>query len=290
MVALLLAIPVFYTFFPIPEGSFLKPFDLGILLLSVFLVQGWWANPLILFSGNPAAWTLTVEALFYAVHPWVSRLFVRRSWGFALVLAALAVICAFGYRTGVILWPESWLVQVPLPLTRLPEFILGMALAWAMREGLRLNWHPVIGIVILASVIAGIGLGSPSPLGIFITSYGNEILTIAIGIMIVTLSSATLRGRRSWFAHKWQVSLGEWSFSFYLIHATIVYLALRVFGYQEPSWRNLGWFGAILAMDLVLAWLLHSGVERPLERRMRKWKDKRDSRKEAGAVVNLTRD
>lgn len=107
MVALMLAIPVFYTFSTIPEGSFLKPFDLGILLLSVVLIQGWWANPVILFSGNPAAWTLTVEALFYALHPWISRILLPLSRYGALVLAAAAIAWAFAYRAGVLYWPES---------------------------------------------------------------------------------------------------------------------------------------------------------------------------------------
>ncbi len=284
MVALLLAVAVFYTLGPIPEGSFLKPFDAGVLLLSVLLLQGWSANPAILFSGNPAAWTLTVEALFYALHPWISRVLTPLAKRGALWLAFAAIVWAFAYRLGVILWPESWLAAVPMPITRVPEFVLGMALAWAMRSGWRPAISPWLGMAALAAVVSGIVLAPLSPWLARFALLGNEFFTVAVGLAIVAMTVHTLNGRRFLFESRWQVKLGEWSFAFYLVHATVIYLALRVFGYQEPSWQNLSWFGIILVVDIVLAWALHAGVERPVERRMRKWKDARDARKATAAA------
>lgn len=52
-VALLLAIPVFYSFAPDPAEWWVKSFSIGILLLSVLLIQGWFSDPAIMFSGNP---------------------------------------------------------------------------------------------------------------------------------------------------------------------------------------------------------------------------------------------
>lgn len=276
IVALAFAIPVFYTLAPIPDGSFLKPLDLGILLLSVVLLQGWSANPAILFSGNPAAWTLTVEALFYGLHPWISRLLTPLAKRGALLVALGALAWAFAYRAGVLAWPESWLVHVPMPITRVPEFLLGMALAWAMRSGWRPRIHPTIGIAALVVAVGLIILPRKFPELWGPAYFGNELFTIACGIAIVALAASTLNGRRSWFEQRWQVKLGEWSFAFYLVHATVIYLALRIFGFHEPSWRNLVWFVLVFAVDLLLAWALHRFVERPLERRMRKWKDVRD--------------
>ena len=278
MVALLIAIPVFYSLTPIAAGSFVKPFDLGVLLLSVVLLQGWSANPAILFSGNPAAWTLTVEALFYAMHPWISRALVRIGKRGALLLAAAAIAWAFVYRVGVLLWPESWLALVPMPITRVPEFLLGIALAWAMRAG----WTPRIpvlgGIAALAAALLVIVYGTLRPSASFVLNFGNELFLVAVGIAIVALASAAMRGRISAFASRWQVKLGEWSFAFYLVHATMIYLALRLFGLQTPSWANLGWFAVLLAINILLAWALHRWVEHPVERRMRRWKDARDAR------------
>lgn len=292
MVALVLAIPVFYSLAPIAQGSFLKPFDLGILLLSVILIQAWWSNPTILFSGNPAAWTLTCEAFFYALHPWILRVllpFARRG---ALVLAGAVVAYAFAYRIAAVAWPESWLVAVPLPVQRVPEFVLGMALAWAMRSGWRPRIHPLIGVGSLGAVIALLLISNryfgEIPVLRMLPALTNEFFTIACALAIVALAAHALKGRRSIFDSKLQVKLGEWSFAFYLVHATFIYIALRIFGYQEASWSNLAWFAGLLVVDLIAAWALHSFVERPAERRMRRWKDRRDQVRLVGASVETS--
>ena len=281
MVALLVAIPVFYTLWTIPEGSFIKPFDFGVILLSVVLLQAWSTNPAIVFSGNPAAWTLTCEAFFYALHPWISRVLVPLARRGALLIAVGAIVFAFSYRAAVVLSPESWLAAVPIPVQRLPEFILGMALAWAMRSGWRPRIHPLIGIAALGGVIllvlASYRFFGETRVLHYIPSFTNEIFTVACGLAIIALASHTLSGRRSLFASRWQVRLGEWSFAFYLIHATFIYLFVTIFGIQQPSWANLGWFAVLLAIDLAAAWALHAFVERPTEKRMRRWKDRRDA-------------
>lgn len=287
MVALLLAIPIFYTWGTIPEGSFLKPFDLGILLLSVVLLQAWSTNPIVIFSGNPAAWTLTCEAFFYALHPWISRVLVPLARRGALFAAVGVVVFAFCYRAAVVLSPESWLASVPLPVQRLPEFVLGMGLAWAMRSGWRPRIHPLIGIAALGSVIvlvlASYRFFGETRVLHYIPAFTNEIFTVACGLAIVALASHTLNGRRSLFASRWQVRLGEWSFAFYLVHATFIYLFVLIFGIQQPSWANIGWFVVLLVIDIAAAWALHAFVERPAEKRMRRWKDRRDAARLASA-------
>lgn len=278
MVALLFAIPVFY-FIGFGQSTpwfELKSFDVGILLLSVVLLQGWWSNPVIFFSGNPAAWTLTFEAFFYALHPWVSRLLGRWSTRGALIFASAIVVWVFGYRAGVLLWPASWLAFVPGPVVRLPEFLLGMALAWALRSGWRPRLHPIIGVALLPLTLIGVAGAVVVPAAHKLAYFNNELFTVAVGVALVSLTSWKLRGRSSFFESPLQVRLGEWSFAFYLVHATVIYLMLRVLGPQAPSWRNMAWMLGVLAIDLVLAWALHSFVERPVERRMRRWKDRRD--------------
>ena len=280
-VALILAIPVFYTFATIPPDSFLKPVDPGILALSFVVLQGWWLTPIILFSGNPAAWTLTCEAFFYALHPYVSKVLVPTARRGALLIAGAVVLIAFGYRALAFGSPDAWFSAISLPIVRLPEFVLGMALAWAMRSGWRLRIHPAIGVGSMAAVILAIVLTSKYFVGLpvlsLIPAFGNELFTVACALAIVSIAQYTLEGRRSGFETKLQVKLGEWSFAFYLVHATFIYLAVRIFGTQEPSWANLGWFALLLAVDLTAAWALHHFIERPFERRMRRWKDRKDA-------------
>lgn len=274
-VAMLLALPVFYTLGNIQEGSFLKPVDIGILLVSFVLLQGWSSNPAVLFSGNPAAWTLSVEALFYAIHPWVAKVLIPLARGGVMIFIAVVLAWSFGYRTAVVLAPESWIASVPMPITRVPEFLLGMGLAWAIRLGWRPRVHPLLGISAIGVVVLGIVVATVKPGIWLIAAYGNELFTVAVGLMLIALAVHALSGKRSLFESRWQVKLGEWSFSFYLVHATMIYVALRIFGYQEARWGNLVWFAALFIVDLCLAWVLYHLVESPVERRLRHWKDKR---------------
>ena len=58
VVALLVAIPVFYSVTsatPDPSRFWVKPFAVVPLLLSLVLLQSWFKEPSIRFSGNPAA-------------------------------------------------------------------------------------------------------------------------------------------------------------------------------------------------------------------------------------------
>ena len=280
-VALLLAIPVFYTLQEIPPGSFLKPFDPAILSLSVVLIQGWWLVPVILFSGNPAAWTLTCEAFFYALHPWISKVLVPWGRRVALVIAGGVILWVFAYRALVLSSPGAWFAQLPVPIEKLPEFVIGMALAWAIRSGWRARIHPAVGVGSLVVVVLAIALtakyAADIPVLSLIPEFGNELFTVACALAIVAIAQHMLDGKRSGLETRLQVKLGEWSFAFYLVHATFIYLAVRIFGTQAPSWLNLGWFVVLLAVDLVAAWALHHFIERPFERRMRRWKDRRDA-------------
>lgn len=282
LVALLLAVPVFYAVSPDPAEWWVKPLSIGVLLLSVVLLQGWSNDPTILFSGNPAAWTLTCEAFFYALHPYISRILTPlRSRG-ALVFIATTVVVLFVYRALAVAFPEAWFSGLPLPLVRVTEFAIGMGLAWAVRCGWRPTLPSWFGVgAMVASVLvvcAALWLSPISAVARVVAAFGNEIVTIGCAVAVLAIAVKTLRGARSLLAHPVAVKLGEWSFTFYLVHATIIYTVLSVLGPRPESWLNLLWFAALFVPSLIAAALLHRWVERPIEKRMRRWKDRRDSR------------
>lgn len=284
-VALLLAIPVFYSLQPNPEQSWIMPVSIGILALSFVLIQGWFSDSAILFSGNPAAWTLTCEAFFYALHPYISKVLNRLRLRGSLIFVLATVMIAFGYRGAAVTWPGSIFAEVPLPIVRLMEFAIGMGLAWAFRCG----WRPRVSVTLaIGALIGGLGAITSVPIffpgsriAVFLTQFSNELVTVACALTVVALASRTLAGRRSFFASRVQVRLGEWSYTFYLIHATIVYTALAWLGPQSASWLNLIWFLLLLALAIALAAALHYAVEKPVETRLRAWKDARSGAKSA---------
>jgi peptidoglycan/LPS O-acetylase OafA/YrhL len=276
---------VFYSLQPNPEQPWIKVASIGILALSFVLIQGWFSDPAILFSGNPAAWTLTCEAFFYALHPYISKLLNRLRVRGSLIFVVVTVTIAFGYRGGAVTWPGGAFADIPLPIVRLTEFAIGMGLAWAFRCG----WRPRVSVTLaLGFLLGGLGAITAVPLffpgsrvAVFLSDFSNELVTVACALTVVALASRTLAGRRSFFASRVQVRLGEWSYTFYLVHATIVYLALAWLGPQPAQWLNVLWFLLILALAIALAAALHYAVEKPVETRLRAWKDARSRAKSA---------
>ena len=287
--ALLLAIPVFYSTNPDPSQWWVKPLSIGTLLLSVLLIQGWSTDATILFSGNPAAWTLTCEAFFYALHPLLHRLFVRLRARGALIATGAVILLAFGYRIAVIVAPDAWFAHLPLPVVRLSEFVIGIGIARAMLAGWRprvppLGYYLAGGFALVWLVLASkFGFNDPVSIGLLRTA--NEWIIVLFTLTIAAVAARDLRGGGSLLRTPWLVKLGEWSFCFYLVHATVMYVFLTVFGSQPTSWSNLGWHVAVFTVALVGSWVLHSFVERPSERRMRRWWDVRELKRQRPARV-----
>ncbi len=277
-VALLVAIPVFYSFAPDPADWWVKPVNVGILLLSVVLLQGWSRDPVILFSGNPAAWTLTCEAFFYALHPAINRVLRTLGKRGALIAAAAVIVVAFVYRIALIVWPQV-IPELPWPIVRLVEFVLGMTLAQAFLRGWRFTLPPWITYVSAAMLVIWLTL-SPRWFGesAFVSavlSLANELIIVLCAVMIAAVAARDMRGGRSLLRSRINVWLGDLSYSFYLVHATIIYAILSIVGAQPGSWLNLGWYAACLALAIGGACLLHYFVEKPMERRIRGWWDRR---------------
>lgn len=279
LLALAIAIPVFYRLTVSPEQWWIKPLDWGILLLSVLVIQGWWLAPNILFSGNPAAWTLTVEAFFYALHPLFVRGVARLSQRGALIAGGVVFALAVTLRGGAIFAPDL-LGHIPEPIMHLPSFVLGMLLAWAYRQGWRLRMPVLIpaGALITWLLISALAAREPGRIAL-VASFTPEIVAILCALIIAAAATADLEGKRGINTWRPFVALGEWSFAFYLIHATLIYIAMEVFGPQyDSSPRTILWCALLLTASILAAWLMHRFVERPLERKLRSWQDRRIAR------------
>lgn len=273
MVALLLAIPVFYSFNPDPAQWWVKPVDVGVLLLSVPLIQGWWLAPAILFSGNPAAWTLTCEFFFYSLHPVIQRVFVKSSIPVIFLAICGLFLAVTLVKAGCLVSGGLGCVELPLPVSRLPEFILGMGVGILAGRGVLLRINPWLPISVLGALFLGLAFGSqlgiPAPLLALTNNFSNELTLFLMVLIIAGIARRDIEKLPTVFSPPWMVKLGEVSFTFYLVHATVMYVFVNVFGQLEISWRNLTWYPIVLAAGLMLAFLLHHFVEKPFERRIR---------------------
>lgn len=234
------------------------------LLPSVVLVQAWFPDAGVHFAGNSVGWSLSVEALFYVGFPFV--LVALRRLGRAGLWAVLTVAVVLAASLPVWIAPQSydglayWFAYV-FPITRVPEFVAGMACALLVRSGLRVPiplWLPL--------VVSAACMFMANWLPISLHTVGATIVPFVV--LIAAAAEGDRSGRGSVFAHPVLVRAGDCSFAFYLVHLLVIRTAWAV----NERTVNLDWWvvgvGALLA-TIVASWFAHRWIEVPLERRWR---------------------
>jgi peptidoglycan/LPS O-acetylase OafA/YrhL len=238
------------------------------ILPSVAALQAFFPDEQVHFGGNTVGWSLSAEVFFYAAFPLLVVLMRIRP--VRVLLLAVALLAVFVVPA---LLPGSgetsvgyWVIYV-FPLQRLAEFVLGIGLARAMRGGWRMP--------ITLPVAAAIALVAYLLVDIAPVSFGYVAVTVVPLLILVGSAAQTDIDRTPSFArHPALIRLGEWSYSFYLVHLivirTVVELARRA---GVPVTDNVAAAGLTLIVCLPLAVaaaaVLHHAVEAPLERRLR---------------------
>jgi peptidoglycan/LPS O-acetylase OafA/YrhL len=235
-------------------------------LPSFGLVQAWFPQATVHYGGNGPGWSLACEAVFYAVLPFLIAPLSRRSNAFlwyAIVVSVLASCAA-----ALVLHPSAdtgwryWVLYL-LPPVRLVEFVAGVCLGLVMRRGWRspvpLRW--VLAGTACVYVAAGWAPMALLPAALMFLPY---LATIA------TAATADVTGARSPLRRPTLVRLGDWSFAFYLVQQTVMFVVV------SGATHLPGVFAARVSLTVVAfvtcvagAGVLHVLVERPLERRLR---------------------
>jgi len=272
-VALIAAVFVFYRFDPPDNMPWIKPVSMTVIVLSVFLLHGWSNDPNILYGGNPASWTLSVEAFFYAYFPFVQRATAKLKVAGGLILCAAVILIGGAYRLALFHWKDVVPV-LPQPVLHSVAFLFGVGLAISLRSG----WKPRVPVW-FAFLVTGGGLfllwyskSHPAevPFAITMGLCQKEVLTLLYGFLIFAVAARDTRGGRSVLRSKPMVALGQWSYAFYLVHATILYAIKEYHGVAGPiGWSNLTWYAGVCALSILASWLLYKFVEHPLERKLR---------------------
>lgn len=250
------------------------------LISSVFLVQTWFPQVTPTLPGNEVTWTLSVELLFYALFPLLGRIAVRLRTRF---LAVATVLGLMG------MWAVDWFATAHYspshagwvmrnPVVYLPEFVLGMTLALAIKRGWRLPLRPVVPVALLIAYVYGyyqgrarLSAGTVAQLDFTV----RPIIAILAALIILAFVQREVRGLHGILNTKPLVMLGLWSYCFYLIHHSISRLATYTWG-RMPD--NNAVLFTLLGMGVVvnvLAWALFTFVEEPAEKWWRKHTPKR---------------
>ena len=165
------------------------------------------------------------------------------------------------------------------PLERLWEFFLGMALAHLLRAGVRFHLPAWSTYVMISGVIAFYWLLNSryhDQSGPFISSlrtFTPVILALAYTVMIGICASADIEGHYSPLTHRFLVTGGEWSYAFYLVHATVLYSFKNFTGLIPWGVWTIPVWCVVFIIALAAAGGLHLLIEKPLERRLRRWGD-----------------
>jgi peptidoglycan/LPS O-acetylase OafA/YrhL len=200
-------------------------FDFGLgLILTPLLLQGW--HPLLTNFWNTPAWTMSTEAFFYLLFPWLitrrrprqgrTILFILCAvWLSSLVLPALYMhfnpdgdAHPDRYSTGV------WMRALKfMPLQHLPSFLFGMALGF-LNEKIRPESRKRLaaGLIAFASLYLVLCVGDRLP---YVMMHDGLLMPLFAGVILCLAG----RNRIAWFFGLLPfIAIGEASYCLYLLH------------------------------------------------------------------------
>ncbi|TBO32416.1 acyltransferase [Aquabacterium lacunae] len=238
-------------------------------LSNLLLLQSWVPDSTVYFSLNGPTWSLSNEAFFYLAFLWLvhwpDRL--RHVLTLALLTVVLtgAVCMHFWFSDAKVAGAYTlahWLFYV-FPAFRLLEFLVGMWLHDLWRQGW-LNWRmPAWAAFVLLGACMLFGQQVPEPF-----RYSLFYLPAAVCLLVAHLGQVRTRWHAFLSSDVLQ-ALGKASFAFYVVHMAVVRQVIKAFPWVESTaWIEVP---LLLVLCCMVAWLVHRGVERPVEQAARRW-------------------
>jgi peptidoglycan/LPS O-acetylase OafA/YrhL len=231
------------------------------LVAQLLLLTGWFPFASINQPWNGPAWSISCEAFFYALFPWLLRKLGSKT------LSNVALMCASAW-----ILQGIWIVSVAhclpigragfvisqFPLTHLTEFVMGIGCALFFihvrstgRSSHRFGFALVSTALLAIALLAAFHLVKPA--------YYLESPFFAVLILGLALLERPVLGLLN---TRPLVVLGEASFSLYLIHVPLAHLA-HIAGLH----RDNGWVALLVAVGLSVLVFRH--FEEPMRKRIR---------------------
>jgi peptidoglycan/LPS O-acetylase OafA/YrhL len=251
------------------------------LIVVLLLVQSW--NWSIANAVNGPAWSLSAEAFFYAIFPWVAervrRLGTRNlvrvaalAWVSAVVVAlALDVtLLPVARRTSTMMAISNLLTPETNPAIRSLEFVFGVACGCLFLRLLReqrierSRRGDLVAVVSAAGIVAAYAALPPRQVvhnGLLAPLYMALIFSAAMEAPLV----------RALFGNRLMVLLGEASYAFYLLHTPMMWgyasLARRA---MVPAPDSVSGFTLRTAAIVVVSCAVFLLFEQPARRAIRR--------------------
>ncbi len=216
-------------------------------LAHALLVQAFIPGFAYVLGFNAVAWSVSCEAFFYALFPWLRQ--GRRALYTALAGAALYIAVAASFQGELDAYFPGFLWY--FPPARLYQFAAGIALAYVgvpMRGTL---WE-------LASAALAAALLFPvvQPAPFLESAYFTVASALLIGVFAHEAGAVS-----RWLRHPWMVLLGESSYALYLWHHMLMLEARNA-----APWQGALIIAAIVALSVASFLLIESPARSWLSR------------------------
>jgi peptidoglycan/LPS O-acetylase OafA/YrhL len=184
----------------------------GPLLVLLFL-QTWW--PPFATIWNYPAWSLSVEALFYALFPWLARAIERCPRGVAFAIVYALVVVSYESRIAALGAADPVTRTLfALPVFHLPMFMFGMVLGRQFLFGRQVG--PAAHGALFATGVAALAL-------LFSFNALMPSWMKGEGVLVLIFSLVIFGGARTGglLASPLFVLLGEASYAIYILHVPV---------------------------------------------------------------------
>lgn len=249
------------------------PYHAVAFAADLVMMQSWSMRMVNFF--HVGAWTLSCEAFFYFLFPFLLMRLRPKTRGIALALiAGFYLLAMIPPLAAMVRYPQSAYREVydapgslfvftvrRLPVLAAPEFLAGVSLGWfyllfkpTRRASAVMAW---LGLALL---LVALFFAAHLP---FVALH-NGLLIPAYSLLLLGLTQDNALTRI--LSGRTLVLLGEASFALYLVHLLVESL-LEPLGYGH----GVGAVTAILGGSIALSVLMHLYVERPCRRAILRW-------------------
>ncbi len=269
---------------------------------NLLLVHTWVPKWTMVGGLNVPSWSLCAEILFYACFPLSMPLISRIKsnqlwWAFGVLVLVIATIHvsyfllvdgprgignifaprllpgdvspmfeihaspAWFAQDDIPVSPSYWL-SYTFPLSRLPEFFVGVLAARMVLEG---YWRNIR----LAPPLTGLAVAFAATWVVPINFKMSALLVVPVAAVVATLAARDLAGIEGVNSSRPMVWLGDISYAFYMIQFPVMVVVTRLFiggnAYDFAGW--LFWAAVSLVLSVAAAHLIYIAVDQPLMKR-----------------------
>ncbi len=290
----------------------LPMFYLLVLLAALWTGQWLQALGVLFFQGvrvgtlSPMGnvwWSLVVEVQFYLLLPAIVWLLRHPGWRHVFwVVTPLAI---YAYFQVCIAEPDQgfWAGQRDSLLGRWPLFAVGTVLAWvqlrfgaALQYGARRRWLGLMLVFLALLVLNQLAEYRVHQFGSYAHVFWYEHYlfdALVWAVFVFALLNFKFPGA-GLFVNPVLHRLGLWSYSFYLLHSSVIFFLLKSHSVLRLPWRPTGWaeeliFGVgLLLLAAALSACTYRYIELPFQRlKTLSWKG--PARSGAGSPVDNLR-